>query len=344
MLGGLAAREFRLTGEGVACSVHGLAIGGVALLARSASRPSARWSVRPLADLDTELSARYGLAVDVSSKVAGIEVVARALDKGDIALAQIAALLLQFPDPPELAKQACGGSALASLASELICSGLLKGDWNSDAHPRTGTPPNRGWFAPVPKDSEPSKTPRAGWPSRPVNVAIRTVALELAIQLAELEPHVRTAVFAFAVTVEVIDWLRDRFPAEDFAPSQQRVADQLYTSLQPPKTLEELQTQPQDHFLGYEQHHIVEQNPDNVAKDSVSLAELLLKFGQEALDDPSNLAWVPRLKHEQVTAEYNSKYLDNLVYPLTREVVTAMDFNAQREAGLDALRRAGVLK
>jgi hypothetical protein len=344
MLGGLAAREFRLTREGVACSEAGLAIGGVALLARAAATPQASWSVRPLADLDAELTARYGLAVDVSDKAEGIAVVARALDKGDIALAQIAALLLQFPDPPEFAKQALEGSALVSLASELICSGLLKGDWNSDAHPRTGTPPNRGWFAPVPKDSEPSKTPRAGWPSRPVNIAIRTVALELAIQLVELEPHVRTAVFAFAVIVEVIDWLRDEFPDENFDPSQQRVADQLYTNLQPAKTLEELQTLPQDHFLGYEQHHIVEQNSDNVAKDSVSLAELLLKFGQEALDDPTNLAWVPRLKHEQITAEYNSKYLDNPVYPLTREVVTAMDFNAQREAGLDALRRAGVLK
>ncbi len=341
MFRGLGVREFRLTREGVVCGESGLAVGGVALLERAPSRTQAGWSVRSLAELDAALSARYQLAVDVSSKVRGMAVVARALDKGNIALAQIAALLLQFPDPPDLAKLNSGGAALAS---ELICSGLVKGDWNSDAHPRTGTPPNSGWFAPVPKDPEPSKTRGAGWPSSLVNVALRTVVLKLAIQLAELEPHVRTAVSVFAVTMEIIAWLRDEFPEEDFDPSQQRVADQLYASLQPPKTLEELQTQPLDHFLGYEEHHIVEQNSDNVAKDSVSLAEFLPKFSYEVLDDPSNLVWVPRLKHEQITAEYNSKYLDNPIYPLTRVVVTAMDFNAQREAGLDALRRAGVLK
>jgi hypothetical protein len=206
-----------------------------------------------------------------------------------------------------------------------------------------GTLPNPGWFAPVPTAPKPVKT-RADWPSRTVNVAIRTAVLELAVQMAELEPHVRTAAFAFAVTMEMIAWLRDEFPEEDFDPSRQRIADQVYASLQPPETLEELQTQPQDHFLGYEQHHIVEQNAANVAKDGEVVNVLLLKFGYEALDDPSNLVWIPRLLHARITDEYSSKYLDNPIYPLTREVVSAMDFDAQREAGLDALRRAGALK
>jgi len=184
MFGGLAAREFQLTREGVACSEAGLAIGGVALLARSAARPQASWSVRPLADLDAELTVRYGLAVDVSGKAEGMAVVARALNKGDIALAQIAALLLRFPDPPEFAKQALEGSALVSLASELISSGLLKGDWNSDAHPRTGAPPNRGWFAPVPKGPKPTRAGWLNWPSREVNAAIRVIAMKLVLELA----------------------------------------------------------------------------------------------------------------------------------------------------------------
>jgi hypothetical protein len=139
-------------------------------------------------------------------------------------------------------------------------------------------------------------------------VAIRTAVLDLVVQLAEVEPHVRTATFALAITMEMIAWLRDEFPEEDFDPSQQRIADQVYASLQPPETLEELQMQPQDHFFGYEQHHIVEQNAANVAKDGTSVTVLLVKFGYQALDDPSNLVWIPRLLHERITAEYSSKY------------------------------------
>lgn len=58
----------------------------------------------------------------------------------------------------------------------------------------------------------------------------------------------------------------------------------------------------------------------------------------------AGLGYIPRLKHEQITAAYNSKYLGNPANPLTRQVVGALDFNAQREAGLAALREAGVLK
>ncbi len=344
MLGGLAAREFRLTREGVACSEDGLVIGGVTLLARCASRPQTSWSVRPLADLDAELSARYGLAIDVSGKAEGIAVVARALNKGDIALAQIAALLLQFPDPPEFAKQALGGSALVSLASELISSGLLKGDWNSDAHPRTGAPPNRGWFAPVPKGPKPTRTGGLNWPSREVNAAIRFVVMNHLLELAETDPRVRAAALLLDFAIEAIDWLNKEFPKQNLDPSRKLIEDQICAALQPPKTLAELQLQPQDCLLGYERHHLVEHNNANVAKDDAGAAETVEKFGSDALEDPSNIVWVPRLQHEQITAEYNSKYLDNPNYPITRDVIDAMDFYDQREAGLDALRRAGVLR
>ena len=47
---------------------------------------------------------------------------------------------------------------------------------------------------------------------------------------------------------------------------------------------------------------------------------------------------------EQMSAAYNSSYLGNPAYPRTRVVISAMDFNAQREAGLQALRDAGVLQ
>ena len=113
--------------------------------------------------------------------------------------------------------------------------------------------------------------------------------------------------------------------------------------LLPTKTLAELQRQPQDHLLGYERHHIVEENPANIAKDA-RIAERAWKFGYDALEDPSNIVYVPRLKHEQITAAYNGSYLGNPAYPRMRAVVIAMDFNAQREAGLQALREVGALQ
>ena len=95
-------------------------------------------------------------------------------------------------------------------------------------------------------------------------------------------------------------------------------------------------------FLGYEQHHIVEQNPANIAKAPDDLD--LEKFGRAMIDDPSNLVWVPRLKHELITALYNSKDEDGLQGRLHRQVINAMDFDAQYQAGLAALQRFGVLQ
>jgi hypothetical protein len=340
-----AVREFRLTRDGVQCGEAGLGIGGVALLARLSSPSGApRWGVRPHDEIERELSARYGLPVEVGRKGGGLICVAAALNKGDVAYAQIAALLLEFADPPPLAKGAGSEESLASLAEQLFWSGLLKGDWNPDLHPRTGTPPNPGRFAPDPKEAKPPRPQRAAWPSKEFNAALRAVAVDFALKLAETDPRMRTAALILELAIEAIALLREQNPDEDLEASQQRVEDQIYANLQPPKTLEELQTPPQDHLLGYELHHVVEQNDDNVAKDDFAIAESLRRFGYEALNDPSNLVYVPRLKHEQITAAYNRRFKDDPQGRLTRQVISAEDFNTQREAGLAALREAGVLK
>jgi hypothetical protein len=340
-----AAREFRLTRDGVRCGEVGLGVGGVALLERSSSPSGApKWGVRSHDDIERELSARYGLTIEMGRKAGGLACVAAALNRGDVALAQIAALLLQFPDPPPLAKGIDDEGSLASLAEQLFWSGLLKGDWDPELHPRTGTSPNAGWFAPVPKQAKPAKAQSTGWPSKEFNAAIRVFMVDYALKIAELDPRVRTVAVILELTIDVITWLLADNPDEDLEESQELVEDQIYADLQPPKTLEELQTPPQDHVLGYELHHIVEQNKDNVAKDDFAIAEWLRKFGRDALDDPSNLVYVPRLKHEQITAAYNRKYLSIPRSPLTREVVSSMDFNEQRRVGLDALREVGVLK
>jgi hypothetical protein len=102
-----ATRTFGLRPEAVRCGPGGLFVGSVPLLRRRRNLYGREgWSVRSEEELNKELAARYGLPIEVAAKAGGLASVARALDRGDLALAGIAAAPLQFPDPPPLEKGA----------------------------------------------------------------------------------------------------------------------------------------------------------------------------------------------------------------------------------------------
>jgi hypothetical protein len=127
-------RYFRLSDGGVQCGHEGLSVGSAPMLSRSLQADGVEvWVVRPTEELDHDLSARYGHAIDLTSKRGGLEGVARALQRGDMTLAKIGAVLLGFPDPPSLAKDTSARGSLA-LAAQLFWSGLLKGDWDPSKH------------------------------------------------------------------------------------------------------------------------------------------------------------------------------------------------------------------
>ena len=163
------ARHFRLRAGGIECGANGLRVGGIALLARDAKDT---WTRRDEGDLSRELSKLYGFPLDLGRKRRGVDVVAAALNNGELARAQIAALLLQLPDPPASAGAQLGDLEKRRLALELAAGGLLKADADWDEkHPRTGEPPNPGWFAPTsgaPAADAPKTEPRpaASAPSR----------------------------------------------------------------------------------------------------------------------------------------------------------------------------------
>ena len=92
---------FRLSEDGVRCGTDSLAVGPTPLLRRAAS---GNWEARPRDEVEAELTVLYGLPIDLSGKAGGLATVARALERGDAALAAIAAVLLGLPDPPGLAK------------------------------------------------------------------------------------------------------------------------------------------------------------------------------------------------------------------------------------------------
>jgi hypothetical protein len=337
-LGAFASmRFFRLSDAGVQCGEDGFFVGSAPMLLRSPRASGGEfWAVRPTDELDRDLGACYGFPIDVASKRDGLAGVARALERGETALAKIAAVLLGFPDPPSLAKDTPARGSL-ELAAQLFWSGLLKGDWDPAKHPRTGAPPNSGWFAPTPGEPEPGP-PAPGGLSLSFRQAARVLIRQAAKAIAEtwsIAAWSSPILEAIEVTLAIMN------PSETNR-GEQQVIDQLRASLDPPKTLGELQTPPTHDLLGYEVHHIVEQNKDNIAKTPCEVD--FEKFGRAMIDNPSNLVWVPRLKHESITGYYNSNVEGDPQGRLRRQVVNAMDFESQYEAGLAAMRKFGVLR
>ena len=328
-----AMRVFTLRPEGVRCGADGLFVGSVPLLHRARdSYGREHWSLRPASELDHELTSRYGLPIDAAAKAGGVTAVARALDRGDLALAGIAAVLLQFPDPPPLEKGAPAADDWAGLAVELAASGLLKGDWDPAKHPRTGEKPNPGWFAEVVREVREVTARMRAWPSPRFNKALRELVADVAKKggLSEFGLYADAA----AVIWELVEQLG---PSELLSGEDRAIA-QTNAYFDPPKTLEELQRPPTQNTLGYERHHGVEQNDDNVAKI------VFVKFGRAAIEDPSNSFYIPRLKHELISADYSRLVDKDSLGRTFREVVDELDFDQQRAIGLAMLRKYGILK
>lgn len=155
------ARTFRLAeaiGAGLSCESAGLFLGETPLLAHDAQG----WRPRPLDELNAAGAACYGLAVDFAGKLAGLRAVAGALDRGDLALAKIAALQLRLPDPPLLAKGPNAEGAFVGLVYALQACGILAKTFDEAKHPRwpAGSADHQGGqFAPAGEAGAPEAAP-----------------------------------------------------------------------------------------------------------------------------------------------------------------------------------------
>ena len=134
--------------NGISCNEQGVFIGPVPLLEKT----DGRWTPRRAAELNDELTTCYRLPIEIAAKANALSLIAHALNRGDLAMAAIAAVQMQIPDPPRLAKQRVP-EEIVRRARELARSGLLK-FWDPALHPRAGVPPNPGWFAPDGQGSE----------------------------------------------------------------------------------------------------------------------------------------------------------------------------------------------
>jgi len=144
-------REFHLSppGWGVSCDADGAYIGAIPILDRLHKNGKDEWHPRDCSELSEQMGAYYGLPIDMSSKTSGLKTVAKALNDGDVARAQVATVLLGIPDPLPLSKDACSRDQMLKLIRDLHWSGMLK--WDPDERPRwpAGSADSKGGeFAP----------------------------------------------------------------------------------------------------------------------------------------------------------------------------------------------------
>jgi len=129
---------------GLACSDDGLLLGRTPLI----EKRDGHFAVRQQHDIEQLLSCAYRSEISADRIMSGLATVARALNTNDQCLARIAAVHLRIPDIPDrTARDAI--EATDVLIKYARDEGGGDSNWNPALHPRTGTPPNPGWFAPT---------------------------------------------------------------------------------------------------------------------------------------------------------------------------------------------------
>lgn len=135
---------------GLACTDDGLLLGHTSLI----ERRGGRYVVRERHEIERLLKRAYHGVPPLDRLMSGLTRVATALNANDQCLARIAAVHLQIPDLGSVAAR----EALAaedSLIKYARDQGSGDANWNPALHPRTGSPPNPGWFAPTDRETSP---------------------------------------------------------------------------------------------------------------------------------------------------------------------------------------------
>jgi CDI toxin restriction endonuclease-like domain len=133
---------------GLACSDDGLFIGRTPLI----EKRDGKFVARQQQDIERLLACAYRTEVRADRLMSGLATVARALSANDQCLARIAAVHLRIPDIPD--RTARDAMEAADLLTKYARDEGGDSNWNPALHPRTGTPPNPGWFAPTSDSGE----------------------------------------------------------------------------------------------------------------------------------------------------------------------------------------------
>lgn len=128
---------------GLACSDDGLLLGRTPLI----EKRDGKFVARQQQDIERLLTCAYRTEVRADRLMSGLATVARALSANDQCLARIAAVHLRIPDIPD--RTARDAMEAADLLTKYARDEGGDSNWDPALHPRTGMPPNPGWFAPT---------------------------------------------------------------------------------------------------------------------------------------------------------------------------------------------------
>ncbi len=358
---------------GLACLDEGLVLGRTPLIERRHDR----FVVRDRHDIERLLSLAYRAEFAADRLIPGLQTVASALNAHDRCLACIAAVHLRLPDLTD--KSARDEMEAADV---LIKYARSQGaDWDAAKHPRAGTPPNPGWFAPTGSSSggksPPTRTAANDDPARrsdavPSAGADANTALtdELKRRITRHQLRI-TMVAALQIGVET---LGNVIPGVDVAADVALVVTLAQTASdyrqlaidataafdfvkQGPHGLEDLRVPSSyQEFRNYGAFVKGELNPNVIAKmfgsagagnqyhHIVTQGGLnAKKFPAELLQNTDNIVSLPALLHEVATDEYRQPAPDNSGRTLYQWLQT-QPYSVQREVGLNILRQLHILK
>jgi hypothetical protein len=186
---------------GLACSDDGLLIGRTPLI----EKRDGHFAVREQREIERLLSRAYRSEISADRIISGLATVARALNANDQCLARIAAVHLRIPDIPDrTARNAM--EAMDILIKYAHDEGGGDSNWNPALHPRTGTPPNPGWFAPTSGSGE----------SLPVRSAQNVDAKEQsdASESVALDRLILPPAYHNDEFVDLLTWIRNAEPKD----------------------------------------------------------------------------------------------------------------------------------
>jgi hypothetical protein len=123
---------------GLAVSDDGLLLGRTPLV----ERRNGRFVVRGREEIERLLRHGHRYIGEADRLMPGPAGVARALNTVDPCMARVAAVHLRLPDLPSL-------TARDAMEVEDLLIKYASANWDPEKHPRTGAPPNPGWFAPT---------------------------------------------------------------------------------------------------------------------------------------------------------------------------------------------------
>lgn len=145
---------------GLACVADGLVLARTLLI----ELRDESFVVRERSEIERLLRRAFESDPPIERIIQGLATVARALNANDQCLARIAAVHLRIPDVPNAAARDAMEAEDRLIKYAADDGGST--EWDPAEHPRTGSSPNPGWFAPKPADASPIHTSENTDPTR----------------------------------------------------------------------------------------------------------------------------------------------------------------------------------